>query len=150
MSLAVLLHLLGVILWVGGMFFALAALRPAAMKTLQPPQRLPLFAAALGHFFVWVVIAIVVILASGFYLVAAMGGLRAAGVHVHAMLTLGIVMMLLFIHVRVVSYRRLQRAVSAQAWPDAGAALASIRRFVSINLVLGVATVAVAVLGRRL
>lgn len=150
MSLALLFHLLAVVIWVGGMFFALVALRPAAIATLQPPQRLPLFAAALTHFFLWVTVAIVVILASGFYLIAALGGFRAAGTHVHAMMTLGIVMMLIFVHIRVVSYRRLQAAVATQSWPDAGAAMGSVRRFVSINLVLGVVTVAVAVLGRGL
>jgi len=148
MSLALFFHLLAVVIWVGGMFFALAALRPAATATLQPPQRLPLFATTLAHFFVWVTVAIVVILITGFYLIATLGGFRAAGTHVHAMMTLGIVMMLIFVHVRVVSYRRLQAAVARQSWPDAGAAMASVRRFVSINLVLGVLTIAVAVLGR--
>jgi uncharacterized membrane protein len=150
MSIALLLHLLSVVIWVGGMFFALAALRPAAIETLEPPLRLPLFAVALGHFFVWVTVAIVVILASGVYLIIGLGGLRTAGAYVHAMMTLGIVMMLIFVHVRVVSYRRLRAAIERKAWADAGAALGSIRRFVTINLVLGLATMAVAVLGRGL
>ena len=37
------LHLAGVIVWVGGMFFAYFCLRPAAVRVLQPPQRLPLW-----------------------------------------------------------------------------------------------------------
>src|SRR3954447_2732718 len=150
MSLALLLHLAAVMIWVGGMFFTLFVLRPAATATLQPPQRLPLFAATLGQFFPWVIAAIVVILGTGFYLIAAMGGFRAAGGHVHAMMALGILMMLIFVHLRVVSYRRLQRAVAAQSWPDAGAVMASIRLFVLINVALGFITVAIAVLGHRL
>ena len=51
---AVLLHILGVVIWVGGMFFAYVALRPAAVQTLSPAQRLPLWAATFDRFFPWV------------------------------------------------------------------------------------------------
>lgn len=33
------LHLAGVVLWVGGMFFAYVCLRPTAVKLFEPPQR---------------------------------------------------------------------------------------------------------------
>lgn len=36
------LHLLGAVLWVGGMAFALFVLRPAAHEVLQAPERLAL------------------------------------------------------------------------------------------------------------
>ena len=62
MKMALLAHLLGVIVWVGGMFFAHIALRPAAAELLQPAQRLPLLAGALGRFFKWVAWSIVLIL----------------------------------------------------------------------------------------
>jgi uncharacterized membrane protein len=150
MSFALLLHLLAVIVWVGGMFFAHVALRPAAAATLDPPQRQPLFAATLGHFFRWVTVAIVVLLATGGYLIVALGGMRAAGAHVHAMLGLGVLMMLIFGHIRFVSYRRLQAAVAARNWPGAGTAMGNIRKYVLVNLVLGALTVTVAVLGRGL
>ena len=42
MKFGVFLHLLGVLIWVGGMFFAYMALRPAAAQLLEPPQRLTL------------------------------------------------------------------------------------------------------------
>ncbi|MEJ1958254.1 MAG: hypothetical protein WDM70_01360 [Nitrosomonadales bacterium] len=38
-----LLHLLAVILWVGGMFFAYVVLRPSAVEILQSPERLRLW-----------------------------------------------------------------------------------------------------------
>lgn len=147
MSLALLLHVLAVVIWVGGMFFMYTALRPAVM-ILEPPQRLPLLAATLGRFFAWVSGAVVVILGTGLYLIGAMGGFRAVGTYVHVMMMLGIVMMLIFVHIRVVAYRRLKAAVAMLSWPDAGAAMASIRKYVLVNLLLGLATVAVAVLGR--
>ena len=42
MGLAVLLHVLSVVVWVGGMFFAYMFLRPVAAAELEPPQRLDL------------------------------------------------------------------------------------------------------------
>ena len=42
MSVAITLHLLAALIWVGGMFFAHMALRPAVNTMLEPPQRLPL------------------------------------------------------------------------------------------------------------
>jgi uncharacterized membrane protein len=62
------------------------------------------------------------------------------------MATLGVVMWLIFGHIRFALYKRLSRAVSAAEWPEAGTALARIRRWVTVNMVLGVLTVALAVL----
>lgn len=150
MSVALLLHLIAVVVWVGGMFFALTALRPAAIATLKPPQLLPLMAATLARFFVWVGGLIAVILGSGFYMIAGLGGFSASGPHVHLMLAFGIAMILVFLYVRLVPFRRLQEAVRNAAWPDAGAAMGTIRRLVALNLVLGLLTIAVAVFGRAI
>src|SRR5512143_1349882 len=43
-----LLHVLGVVVWVGGMFLMHVAVRPAAVELLQPPQRLQLLASVLA------------------------------------------------------------------------------------------------------
>jgi len=48
-----LLHVLASVIWVGGMFFAHQCLRPAAIATLDPPQRLALWRAVFGRFFPW-------------------------------------------------------------------------------------------------
>ena len=37
MALLIAMHVLAVVVWVGGMFFAYFCLRPAAAKLLQPP-----------------------------------------------------------------------------------------------------------------
>ncbi|WP_246345004.1 DUF4149 domain-containing protein [endosymbiont of Lamellibrachia barhami] len=65
MSLAMTLHLLAAIVWVGGMFFAHMALRPAVAQLLEPPQRLPLMLKVFDGFFPWVWLAVVLILATG-------------------------------------------------------------------------------------
>ena len=51
--------------WVGGMFFALLALRPATAP-LEPGPRLDLWSRVLARFFAWVFAAIVLLLASGY------------------------------------------------------------------------------------
>ena len=140
------LHIVAVTVWVGGMFFALCCLRPAAMQLLEPPQRLPLLHAALGRFFPYVTVAVALILASGLFMMARVG-FADAPKGWHLMMTSGIVMMLIFGHIYGAGYRRLGRAVKAADWPAAGAAMNSIRRLVLINLVLGVLTIAFATLG---
>ena len=68
-ALAVTLHLLSVVVWVGGMFFAHQCLRPVAAGQLEPPQRLRLWVGVFGRFFPWVWISVVLILASGYGMV---------------------------------------------------------------------------------
>ena len=124
MGVAVLLHVLGVVIWVGGMFFAYMALRPVAAVQLEPPLRLRLWAGVFGRFFPWVWASIAVILATGFWIIFAIfGGMANAGMYVHLMLTLGLVMMAIFMHVYFAPYRRLKAAVQAEDWPAGGKAL---------------------------
>jgi uncharacterized membrane protein len=148
LGIAFLLHVLGIVIWVGGMFFAYMALRPAAVQTLEPPQRLPLWAATFDRFFPWVWLSVVSILASGLYLIGQMGGFGAVGLYVHAMFGLGIVMMLIFAHVYFAPYQRLKRGVAAKEWKSAGAALAQIRVLVGINLTIGLANIVVVLIGK--
>src|SRR5271163_4944848 len=123
MAIAVALHVIAAIVWVGGMFFAHQCLRPA-LDALAPPRRLPIMAGALRRFFVWVWLAVAVLLVTGFGQIVALGGMAAFGPHVHAMMALGIVMMLLFAHLYFAPNRRLQAAVTAGDWPVAGRNLA--------------------------
>ena len=147
MQIARWLHLMGVVVWVGGMFFAHLALRPAALS-LPPPVRLPLLAGTLGRFFPWAGAAVVAIVVSGAWLVHGSGGFRAIGAFVHAMTAIGLVMTLVYGYIVAVPYRALRTAVAASNWVAGGAAMASIRRLVGLNLVLGLVTIAIAALGR--
>jgi uncharacterized membrane protein len=147
MILAKFLHVLSVVIWVGGMFFAYMALRPVAAERLEPPQRLNLWEGVFGRFFPWVWAAVALILFSGLYMMALLG---KPPVYVMVMFLLGVVMMLLFGHVFFAPYKRLKRAVAAQDWPAGGAALGQIRKLIAINLSLGLLTVAVATLGAYL
>lgn len=141
----VLLHLLAVIVWIGGMFFAHVCLRPVAAAQLPPPQRLPLLAAVLGRFFVVVGWALVLLWGSGIIRFAQVG----AAVPASWMAMAGIAALMTVILALIVFrfHRAMVAAVAASDWPQAAAAMNTIRQLVLTNLLLGVLTVAVAVLG---
>ena len=144
-----LLHVLSVVVWVGGMFFAYMALRPAAATTLEPPQRLTLWSATFGKFFPWVWASVALILATGVHMFMKLGGM-AAPHYVLSMFALGVVMILIYAHVFFAPTKKLQRAVAQQDWKAGGAALAQIRRLIGVNLVLGLVTIMVVFVGRAM
>jgi uncharacterized membrane protein len=143
-AIALVLHILSAVVWVGGMFFAHQVLRPAA-AALEAAVRLELWSRVLGRFFAWVAAAIVLILVSGFAMVPLMfGGFGRLALYVQLMMALGIVMMLLFLHLLMAPWRRFRAAVARRDWAEGGRQLGRIRTIVTINLVLGVVTIAVA------
>lgn len=147
-ALAIALHVLAAIAWVGGMVFAHQFQRPAAAR-LDPAQRLPLWRATFARFFPVVWVSIAVLLVTGYWMIfGTYGGFANTGVHVHIMHLTGWVMMLLFFHVYFAPYRRLCRALDAGDLPGAGAQLNQIRRIVGINMVLGLATATIGSSGR--
>ncbi len=149
MHLALTLHLLGVIVWVGGMFFAYMALRPAAVEILQAPFRLRLWEAVFKRFFPWVWLAIVFILGSGYYIIFGLiGGFANTAVYVHIMHGLGIVMVLIYLHVFFAPFNRLKKSNATESWEQAGAALAQIRWLIALNLTIGLIIVVVTTAGR--
>ena len=135
-ALALTLHLLASIVWVGGMFFAHMAMRPALEEMLEPPQRLPLLRNILGRFFRWVWLAVVLILVTGFWIFFGVYQ-GQMGLYVHIMTTLGVVMALLFSFIYLVLYQRMGQALDEGDVPTAGKNMALIRRIIAINLVLG-------------
>ena len=148
MSIALAVHAVAAVIWVGGMFFAYMALRPAA-GPLPPAERLPLWSRTFAGFFRWVWVAIVALLASGYWIVfREWGGFAAAGLHVHIMQALGIVMMLLFLHLWFAPYKRLRQALNSGKLEAAAIQLNQIRLIVATNLILGLIVVAVAASGR--
>jgi len=54
----------------------------------------------------------------------------------------------IYVYIRASVFRAMRRAVDDGAWPVAAGRLDLVRKLVSLNLVLGVAVFAVAVLGR--
>jgi len=127
------LHLLSAVFWVGGMAFAYWVLRPAA-GALDPPVRLPLWRRVLEKFLPWVGLAIVVLLGSGYAMLAKyFGGFAAAP---------------LYLHLFFAPWKRFRTALDSGALPDAAKALNQIRILVAINLALGIIVVIVGGTGR--
>lgn len=148
MAIALTLHLLAATVWVGGMFFASVALRPAAAE-LDAAHRMKLWADALTGFLRWAWVAAAVLLVTGLWMIfGVLGGMRAVGPHVHVMFGLGLLMMLMLGHIWFAPLKRLRRAVAGSHWADAGKALAQLRLFIGVNLVLGLAVIAIASGGR--
>ncbi len=148
MPIALALHALAAVIWVGGMAFAYWFVRPA-LGPLAGPDRQKLWRGAFARFFPVVWGAIAVLLLSGYHMVfAAHGGFAGAGLHIHLMQGLGILMMLIFAHVFFAPWRRFKAAVDAGDHEAGAQQIEQIRRFVAINLALGLIVVAVAASGR--
>ncbi len=142
------LHLLAAVFWVGGMAFAYYVLRPAAAP-LDPPVRLPLWRRVFGIFLPWVGVSIVVLLGSGYAMLAmSFGGFAAAPVYINVMQGLGIVMMLLFLHLVFAPWKRFRAALDRGVLPEAAKYLNQIRMIVAINLALGIIVLIVGGTGR--
>ena len=147
------IHLLSIIVWIGGMTFAHFFLRPA-VTTLETPERVRLMHAVLGRFFNAVLVAGGLAVGSGLWM---MGRIAKQTVQAGAklnlplewmvMAVLGVAMLVIFGHTRFALYPRLMRAVTAAAWLAGDAALASIRTWLMVNLAIGVVIVAVTLLG---
>ena len=147
-SVALILHILSAVVWVGGMFFALLVLRPST-GPLDATLRLGLWLRVLDRFFAWVFVAIVVLLLTGFMvIVAVFGGFAGLRLYVNLMMLIGIMMMLLFFHLYFAPWRRFRAAMAAGDNAAAAVQLNQIRIIVTINLILGLVTVAIGSSGR--
>jgi uncharacterized membrane protein len=146
-ALLIALHVLAVVVWVGGMFFAYLVLRPSA--ALPSETRLALWHRVFRRFFPFVWSSIVVLLLSGYGMIfLSFGGFAGARLYIHIMQGIGIVMMLLFLHLFFGPWRRFSEAVEKMHFPEAAQHLAQIRRIVAANLVLGLLTIIVGAGGR--
>jgi uncharacterized membrane protein len=143
------IHLLSLVAWVGGMFFTLVCLRPA-LTPLDGPVRLRLMADVMRRFLKVVGLAIGLMLVTGIWMLwSAVRTTTAPGLAFnmpldwHAMIALGLLMIAVFGHIRFVLFKRLQRAVQVQDWPAGATALGHIRKWVAVNLGLGVLVIVV-------
>jgi len=137
-------HVLSIVVWVGGMVFSHFFLRPAVL-VLDPPVRLRLMHDVLGRFFRVVLVASLLALVSGVWMIARIakqtvqaGGSFQMPASWWLMTVLGILMVGIFMHIRFALFARLGRAVAAGNWSAGGSAMAQLRLWVGINLGLGV------------
>ncbi|HEY4127119.1 MAG TPA: CopD family protein [Gammaproteobacteria bacterium] len=144
---AITAHVLAVIIWIGGMFFGFVALRPA-LKDMGTLTLARFWCTLLSRFLPWVWAAIVVLLASGTYMVFnGFGGFSQLPWFVHFMMAIGVFMMMLTGHLTFSAFKKLKRAVAANDEVLAKKALSQIRVIMDVNLLLGLAVVIVIMSG---
>lgn len=148
-AIALALHLIAAIIWVGGMFYAYMILRPVAASLLEPPLRLQLWSAVFQKFFVWVWGIIIIIPGTGYFMIFTnWDGFKFVTMDIHIMHGLGILMILLYLHLFFAPYRRMNQALAENNIQEAGKRLSQIRIIVLINMLLGLTIGVVASAGR--
>ena len=141
------LHLLGVAIWVGGMFFALMVLRPS-LAVLEPPQRLALHGQVFRRFFLIIWHAMPAVIFTGYGLVfLGFGGFKGMPWTVHVMHLTGLVMAVVFAVIFFGPWASLRAALAAGDRAAAVGSVERIRTLITVNLGLGLATIIVAALG---
>lgn len=148
------LHWGAIVIWLGGMFFTLFCLRPAA-ASLTPALRVPFMTDVLGRFLnvvAWVALLAVASGAALFWRAVQTTRQTSLAFNPPAdwlfMAGMGVLMLVVYGFVRFVLHPRLQRAVAAQDWPAGSAALNEIRFWVGANLVFGSLIVVAVSLGQ--
>ena len=114
-AIAIILHLIAINVWVGGMFFLVMVLG-RAISTLEQAQQLAVWARILKSFFFWVWLAALILLGSGIgMLVYRFHGFMNAPVYVLVMACLGVLMVLVFFLIYFVFYQKFKHAIKNQA-----------------------------------
>ena len=141
------IHVLSAVVWVGGMFFALLVLRPAA-GPLEPAVRLALWRRVFARFFPAVGVAVLALLATGHAMILVeLGGFAGIEFSVHLMQGTGVLMALIFLVLLVGPYRAFLKALDSGVLPAAGRAIERIRWMIAVNLALGIVTIVIATTG---
>ncbi|MDE2580037.1 MAG: CopD family protein [Rhodospirillales bacterium] len=137
------LHLLCAAAWVGGMFFALAVVRPS-LAVLEPPQRVALHHRIFRRFFLVIWFAMPLILLSGYAMVFGFyGGFRHLPWNVNAMQGIGLLMAAIFLAIVFGPYRRFRAAVGTARALEAAE---KVRKLILANLLLGALVIILAAL----
>lgn len=147
-TLALALHALATLTWVGGMIFAHLILRPA-IADMALPLRLALWRRVLPRFFafVWVSIAALLVSGYGVLFLGYRGGFTGGAAHIDIMQITGLIMIANFIYLYFGPFQAFKRRVDTEENAKAAGSLGRIRLVVAINLVLGLATTAIGATG---
>lgn len=141
-SLAQFIHLLAVVIWIGGILFMDGFLAPALKRAIaQAEPRARLLYGLFRNFFavIWGAGASLVI--TGYGMVFFRGGFGVLSSAQWVMVVLGSLMVLLALHIFFVPFLRMRSAVLRNDWGAACAQAAQIRALSAINIVLAVPTI---------
>jgi uncharacterized membrane protein len=147
MAIALTLHLLGIIVWVGGMFFAHMVLRGAMNSVLEPNERLPLMLKVFDGFFPWVWLSVILILASGYWMLFFVYE-EETTFWLGFMSVAGTLMAAIFVFIYAIPYNQLGNALKSHDMLMAVSAITLIRQLILTNLSLGVAITVITLFGK--
>ncbi|MGO3518627.1 MAG: hypothetical protein ACTINM_09095, partial [Acetobacter cibinongensis] len=140
-SLVLALHILCIVVWIGGAVYATAILRPS-LSLLDNTQRNSVHLQTLGRFFKMLTHVIPTALITGWLLILHEGGFAHVPWTTNAMQGLGVIMALLFVRIVSGPYQKARRAIRPQP-----ATFDSIRSQILIIVAMGVLAVLVAAMG---
>ena len=142
------LHILGVIVWVGGTLFIHRSVYPALMVDSKIPNGIEIYLIILKRFFPWMWIAIVLTIGSGYWIIFSYyGGLELLAYYIQIMSGLGLTMLVNSIVMHLVPYRGLRAAVESDEIDKAVKQARFLHRLMGANLVLGLVTILMAIAG---
>jgi uncharacterized membrane protein len=149
-TLAIILHLVAINVWVGGMFFVVIVLGKV-MESVHEPEQQALWSRILARFFFWVWLALITLLITGSGMIAyRYGGVAGTPTYILIMAGLGLLMAGIFFAIYFVYYQRFKQAIQRNDIPATHYALRMIRRLGIANIVIGLCVVIVIGSGRFL
>ena len=142
-AIAIIVHLVAINIWVGGMFFIIMVLGKV-VATLEIPEQHSFWQHVLKRFFFWVWLAVIILLTSGMGMILyRYGGPAMTPAYVLLMASLGILMAVVFFIIYFVFYQNFQRDLNNGNMEGSRHQLRIIRYLGIINMVLGFCVVIV-------
>ena len=135
------LHLIAVIMWIGGIVFMDGFLAPALRRAIaQAEPRARLLYGLFRNFFAAVWGAGSTLVVTGYGMVFLRGGFGALGAAQWVMVVLGSLMVILALYIFFVPFLRMRTAVLGGQWDAACVQAGQIRLLSSLNIVLALPT----------
>jgi uncharacterized membrane protein len=144
LALLLAVHLLGAVVWVGGLAFALLVLTPAAAG-MDAGSRVALAGRVYKRFFLILWHAMPLILLTGYAMVFGyLGGFQGVAWPVHVMHLFGLIMAAVFVYMFFGPWAAMRAAQGVGDQAKLVAQVGRIRMLLRVNLVLGLITVVIA------
>lgn len=144
------LHILAIIVFLGGLFFATVVFQPLA-RGLDSETASSLWQPMLSRFFAWGWVSLLLILATGISLVfLKFGGYSGTPMIHRANMAIGIPAIALFVYVFFGPWQQYRRTTLRRDWTAAHKAITRLQVVMRIILVLGLVAAVVSAAGRYL
>jgi uncharacterized membrane protein len=142
------LHILAIIVFLGGLFFASVVFQPLT-RGLDSETASSLWQPTLSRFFAWGWVSLLLILATGIGMVfLKFGGYSGAPMIHRGNMAIGIPAMALFVYVFFGPWQQYRRTTLRRDWTAAQKAITRVQVVMRIILVLGLIASAVSAVGR--